>query len=237
MCEALSTKKGEKTLAILQNVYTDADVIFLQGVLHFMSCLLSFWLQCTLSDSFAIIGSMQEVAAEWLRLFVASPMAKEFHLLSPGQLDSKRNQNSVILLRKEPFALETAIEVTQDVIAELPKEPAVPVAAGDMCAYTISSKKVTSALAYPQFHFLRLLSPLKHIRQFGNNYLLASFHGDTNGLATIPIVNAVAEVAKKKDNPSPASADANSRALQSAPLIYAMVWWIACIAVLARRNL
>jgi len=147
MCEALSTKKGERTLAILESLYADADVIFLQ-----------------------------EVAAEWLRLFEGSAMAKSFHVLAPHQLDTKRNQNSVILLAKEPFAVETAAEVTDDVVGELPKDQNVPVAPGDICAYTVSSKK-------------------------GNPYMLASFHGDTNGLATIPVVKAVAAVAGKLEKP------------------------------------
>jgi len=141
-----TTKKGEKTLGILQKVYSDSDIIFLQ-----------------------------EVAAEWLKKFVASKMGREFHLLAPGQLDAKRNQNSVILVRQSLFDLESPKEVTQEVLAKLPKEANVPVAAGDMCAYTITSKK-------------------------GNNWVLASFHGDTNGLATIPIVKAVTAVAGEKED-------------------------------------
>jgi hypothetical protein len=31
--------------------------------------------------------------------------------------------------------------------------------------------------------------------------MLASFHGDTNGLATIPVVKAVSAVATKSDKP------------------------------------
>eukprot|EP00192_Tetraselmis_astigmatica_P006288 CAMPEP_0117670250 /NCGR_PEP_ID=MMETSP0804-20121206/12632_1 /TAXON_ID=1074897 /ORGANISM="Tetraselmis astigmatica, Strain CCMP880" /LENGTH=518 /DNA_ID=CAMNT_0005478495 /DNA_START=155 /DNA_END=1711 /DNA_ORIENTATION=- len=157
MCEALGSKKGEKTLGILENIYFDADIMFLQ-----------------------------EVAAEWLRLFSASKMAKTFALLAPGQLDSKRNQNSVIVVRKELFALESAEEVTKDVLEQLPKEANVPVAAGDLCAYTVTSKK-------------------------GNKWLLASFHGDTNGLATIPIVKAVHAVSEKsKDGRVVFGLDANT---------------------------
>lgn len=51
-------------------------------------------------------------------------------------------------IRKELFALETAVEVTQDVQAQLPKEVNVPVAAGDICAYTITSKKVRHTIRY-----------------------------------------------------------------------------------------
>lgn len=71
MCEALSTKKGEKTLQILQQTYRDADIVFLQ-----------------------------EVAAEWLRMFSDSKMSKDFQVLAPGQMDSKRNQNSVIMVAR-----------------------------------------------------------------------------------------------------------------------------------------
>uniref|UniRef100_A0A6U1J5H5 Endonuclease/exonuclease/phosphatase domain-containing protein n=1 Tax=Tetraselmis chuii TaxID=63592 RepID=A0A6U1J5H5_9CHLO len=103
-------------------------------------------------------------------------MAARFHALAPAQMDTKRNQNSVILLAKEPFATETAVEVTDAVVAELPSDQSVPVAPGDICAYKVASKK-------------------------GNHYMLASFHGDTNGLATIPVVKAVSAVATKSDKP------------------------------------
>ena len=46
-------------------------------------------------------------------------------------------------VRKSLFSMETAAEVTQDVLNKLPKEDNVPVAAGDLCAYTITSKKVS----------------------------------------------------------------------------------------------
>lgn len=77
----------------------------------------------------------------------------------------KRDQNSVIMLNKALFDVHSIVEVSDMVQAQFGGAK-VPVATGDILAITLIDRK-------------------------GNKYMLASFHGDTNGLATIPVVNAV----------------------------------------------
>jgi len=79
-------------------------------------------------------------------------------------MDSKRDQNSVLLLKKAAFDVSTVNEVTAAISDSFDKS--VPVANGDLLAITVQDKS-------------------------GKDFMLASFHGDTNGLATIPVVSAV----------------------------------------------
>ena len=86
-----------------------------------------------------------------------------------AQPDAKRDQNSVLLLRRAFFREESIVDHTQKVMAGFDKS--VPVASGDL-----------------------LLAGAEDI--VGRKYLLASFHGDTNGLATLPVLAAVHAFAK-----------------------------------------
>jgi len=88
----------------------------------------------------------------------------QFEALSPAMLSS-RNQNSIILLDKASFDISTVQEITSEVQSHLPKK--APVATGDIFAITVKNT-------------------LKD-----QTYMLASFHGDTNGLASIAVVGAV----------------------------------------------
>ena len=94
--------------------------------------------------------------------------SKMYDVFSPSTMDGDRDQNSFILLKKDKY---TAIkELTSAVLAELKAnsgaKPA-PVMNGDIIALSVTD----------------IITKTK--------YLLASFHGDTNGLATIPVVTAV----------------------------------------------
>merc|ERR1712224_527334 len=70
-------------------------------------------------------------------------------------------------------------------MSDLKSKGKVPVANGDLVAGTIAD--VT-----------------------GKRYLLASFHGDTNGLATIPVVEAVAKQARNEEASLLFGLDANA---------------------------
>jgi len=143
MCENLNLKKNDKTLEILQNSYGTADVIF-----------------------------MQEVASSFIQKAKDSPLGNTFHILSSSTLDTKRDQNSVVMLSRGRFPSTTGMtEVTSQVYAKFDGMGDVPVANGDVFAFTIQDK-------------------------YGDDLLLASFHGDTNGLATIPVTTAVHQVAQ-----------------------------------------
>ena len=87
-------------------------------------------------------------------------------------MDADRDQNSFILLKKNNF--RDVKEVTNEVLKELDTSKDVPLAKGDLLALTAVDA------------------------EDGTKYLLASFHGDTNGLATIPIVTAMHQYAVTK---------------------------------------
>ena len=163
MCANLNRKKNDRTMDILSSTYGDSHIQFLQ-----------------------------EVASSFLTKAKTSSISDTFDIYAPSEMDSDRDQNSFILLRKDFFV--DVNEVTADVLAELPRTASgkinAPVMNGDLLALTV-------------------VDPDDHTK-----YLLASFHGDTNGLATIPIVTAVHAYAttKKPDHKLIFGLDANTYA-------------------------
>ena len=87
-------------------------------------------------------------------------------------MDHDRDQNSMILLKKGRFT--DAVDETAEVMNEFPKDLKVPIVNGDLFVLSATDKVD------------------------GQKYLFASFHGDTNGLATIPVVTAVHKFATDK---------------------------------------
>ncbi|KAH8061802.1 hypothetical protein JL722_3756 [Aureococcus anophagefferens] len=90
-----------------------------------------------------------------------------YEFLAPGDADPKRDQNSLVLLKRGAWA--GATDVTADVVAVLADAAEAaggraPVAPGDLAAVAAT--------------------------RGGDAYLLVSFHGDTNGLATKPVLDA-----------------------------------------------
>mmetsp|Transcript_7420 Transcript_7420/g.8938 ORF Transcript_7420/g.8938 Transcript_7420/m.8938 type:complete len:580 (-) Transcript_7420:190-1929(-) len=137
MCNALNLKKNDKTLEILENEYSNMDIVFLQ-----------------------------EVAASFVMKARASAvLSSNFYILSPDK-QSRSNQNSVIMLNKAKFGLNEINDVTSELVFEQESM----VADGDIIAITTK------------------------------DYLLASFHGDTNGMATIPVVRAVQKLHQSYSN-------------------------------------
>jgi len=120
-------------------------------------------LATTYASSHAIF--LQEVASVFCSKASAMSLGSSHHILAPAKVDGKKDQNSIILLSKEKFDVGTLKEITEDVIQELGETKDI-LADGDLFAITLSDKS-------------------------GNKYLMASFHGDTNGLATVPVVKAV----------------------------------------------
>lgn len=111
---------------------------------------------------------LQETAASFKEQLLCT--LGEYHTVSPYDVDSKRNQNSLVLLRKTrfPHVLE---EVTAEALAHM--GTSAPVERGDLLV--ISTRD-----------------------SMGTPLLVASFHGDTNGLATKPVIAAVVEVLKQQ---------------------------------------
>jgi hypothetical protein len=118
---------------------------------------------------------LQEVSASFAeRARKNAVLASRFHVLTPAKLDSRRDQNSIILVSKYAFNVGSVAEVTELVEQELFQKAGkkrVPVANGDIFAVYIRDV-------------------------LGREYVLASFHGDTNGLATIRVTDAVRQTVK-----------------------------------------
>ena len=90
-----------------------------------------------------------------------------YHVIVPGDADGTRDQNSVLCLSKKKYAAGHT-EITQNIIRTFPHDSLTSVAAGDLLA--IICKTVT-----------------------GQECVLASFHGDSNGLATPVVTQKTAE--------------------------------------------
>jgi hypothetical protein len=165
ICNKLNLRKHDRTIEILEQSYADADIQFLQEV----------------ASSFA--KSIQTRGGKLPSLF---------DVFYPAVLDTDRDQNSFILLKKGKF--RDVKEVTEEVLKEFDvaksKNVSVPIAKGDLLTLT-----ATDAAD-------------------GTKYLLASFHGDTNGLATIPVVTAMHNyaVSKRPDHKLLFGMDANTYA-------------------------
>jgi hypothetical protein len=123
------------------------------------------------SDSTII--TLQEVSSSFIDQAVAGPLGKKFHIIASAHMDAVRDQNSVILLCKTNFPKGMEQEISDQVSASFPDGVRVPVASGDILAITTKD-------------------------QHGVPFVVASFHGDTNGLATKPVLDAVIAAMKKQ---------------------------------------
>lgn len=137
MVENLNKKKVPHTMEILEEIYVDSDII-----------------------------TLQEVSASFIDEAISSKLGKSFHIIASKNLDSVRDQNSVIALNRETFPNGIKKEISPLVEEAFPEGVDVPVAKGDILAVTAQSKH-------------------------GIPFVIASFHGDTNGLATKPVLSAV----------------------------------------------
>ena len=120
-------------------------------------------LKSTYQDAHAIM--LQETAPAFVDdLRDDAQVADKYLILAPAEASSKRNQNSVILLDSRVFVKDSVAEVT-DKILKYDHSKAIS-APGDVMAVTA---KTTG----------------------GKTLLLVSFHGDTNGQATKPLVRTI----------------------------------------------
>lgn len=129
ICQKLNKKKNDRTVEILQTTYGSTDIQFLQ-----------------------------EMAGNFLSFATTRPIAQMYDIYQSASMDTERDQNSFILLRKGRFG--EVVEVTDKVLAYYEAQNAgakLPVVNGDLLVVTA----------------VDLVSQAK--------YLLASFHGDTNG--------------------------------------------------------
>ena len=116
------------------------------------------------SYSEATVMFLQEVAASFMSKAEESDLGDRYTVVHSASLDGKRDQNSLLLLHKSFFREATVREHTSAVMGSF--QASVPVANGDLLVVSVEDV-------------------------LGRHYLLASFHGDTNGLATLPVLAAV----------------------------------------------
>jgi hypothetical protein len=114
------------------------------------------------------IITLQEVSSSLIDMARKGSIGKKYHVLAPGDMDMTRDQNSVVMLSKKTFPKGMEKEITHQVQDAFPKGVDVPVANGDILAVTTTAAD-------------------------GTPYVIASFHGDTNGLATKPVVDAIVQ--------------------------------------------
>ena len=112
---------------------------------------------------------LQEVANDFIRKAQATELAARYHIAACDTIDGTRDQNSLVLLSRRYFNIATVVEHTQEIMAAF--DSSVPVAPGDLLLLSVDDVQ-------------------------GRSYLLASFHGDTNGLATLPVLAAVHALAQ-----------------------------------------
>mmetsp|Transcript_2895 Transcript_2895/g.8544 ORF Transcript_2895/g.8544 Transcript_2895/m.8544 type:complete len:597 (-) Transcript_2895:257-2047(-) len=125
---------------------------------------------------------LQEVAGAFVQSLRVSALGSVYEIFVSSTSDGKRDQNSAILLRKSRFDTSSVREHTAAFDAMIGKSGKdVPVAPGDVVVLSARDRVTTGKGAT------------------GVPFLLASFHGDTNGLATIPVVTAMRELARSPD--------------------------------------
>eukprot|EP01059_Diplonema_ambulator_P007306 TRINITY_DN16780_c0_g1_i1.p1 TRINITY_DN16780_c0_g1~~TRINITY_DN16780_c0_g1_i1.p1 ORF type:complete len:529 (+),score=88.70 TRINITY_DN16780_c0_g1_i1:46-1632(+) len=123
---------------------------------------------------------LQEASNELLRAIKTHVISGNFHIATPSDFDPDRNQNSIILLKKSHWSPPE--DSTTAVTSRLEKT----LAAGDLVA-AASVHKAS-----------------------GSRFVLASYHGDTNGLLTTPVVAALYGFAQQEPKKILFGLDANT---------------------------
>lgn len=93
-------------------------------------------------------------------------LGDKFWIVASDEMDPVRDQNSVILLNRETFPKGPKGEITSLVENSFEKGAEVPIAKGDILAITAKDR-------------------------YDTRFVIASFHGDTNGLASKPVLSAI----------------------------------------------
>lgn len=145
-----------------------------------LACLLRFLHRATLSPCVPFLfpvrdaRALQSVYGETDVIFlqevrttmaVAATLSESYICAAPNP-PSKADQNSIILLRKSRFDASSVEDVTSDARALFPTDGAAKISDGDLLV-------------------------IKVLDASGKKFLLASFHGDTDGLATAPTLACV----------------------------------------------
>mmetsp|Transcript_55103 Transcript_55103/g.112683 ORF Transcript_55103/g.112683 Transcript_55103/m.112683 type:complete len:567 (+) Transcript_55103:131-1831(+) len=127
----------------------------------------------TYSDADVVF--LQEAPGSIKESEMLSALQGKFFRLAPQGIDGKRDQNSLVLASRATFVKESAFDITEEVLVTLGQSKGKTKKSfvhGDLIACTLQDKE-------------------------GAMFLLASFHGDTNGFSTKPIVEAIHRTAEK----------------------------------------
>jgi hypothetical protein len=159
LCRELIQNKTQKIRTILAKDYSDMDVIFIQ-----------------------------EAAAIFVQnIHEDTQVDEKYAVLLPWNVDGARDQNSMILVRRERFRESSSTDLTGTILEGIEGSWVAP---GDLVAFSISD--VT-----------------------GHLWLLVSFHGDSNGLSTQPFMEALDIIVRKdfKDHVLVVGLDANTHSV------------------------
>jgi len=139
--DSVYSNKSANTLAILRKASAGVDIICLQEA------------------AFSFRGELE------------AELGSRYHVVVPSDVDTQRDQNSMILLSKARFPHGPQEEVTADILHALEFGGSrAPLERGDLLAIMAQDTS-------------------------GEKFLIASFHGDTNGLASKPVVGSLAAAA------------------------------------------
>lgn len=126
---------------------------------------------------------LQECASTFTDAIAKSQsLAAKFHMLLPAAFDVKRDQNSLVLASRRIFRGSDAEEVTAAVAAKVAEAGSFALSPGDLFAAMV---------------------PTLESDEKGAPFLLASFHGDTDGLLTVPVIDAICAVRESHGQPLP----------------------------------
>jgi len=112
------------------------------------------------------IITLQEVSASLINQARRRSLGQKFWIVAPSDLDAVRDQNSIIFLSKTTFPAGPSAEITHLVEGSFEDGVDIPIAKGDILAITATDRDNIP-------------------------FVIASFHGDTNGLATKPVLSAI----------------------------------------------
>ena len=114
---------------------------------------------------------LQEVRTSMMQKSLPAAFQAEYAIAVP-KTPSKADQNSIVCLSKSRFDPASLRDLTAEVLAEVPKGGA-SLSAGDLFVVSAVEKRT------------------------GRPIIFASFHGDTDGLATLPALTAVHAIVQK----------------------------------------
>jgi len=210
----------------LQTVFLAAfDAIMLHIVSH---CAAESWLRVKRSLTTALVNGkddrviavirdnysqMDAICLQEVSAVLCEALRKElgdtYHILAPADASALRNQNSIVLLKQATFP-DSGHEITTEVLSILPDHTLSP---GDLCV-------------------------IKCADQSGTDFVIASFHGDSDGKATLPTIEAVVQATSSV---APAAKllcgmDLNTTTPETAKRDHKLCW-MEMLAALPKHNL